>query len=107
MNELMELLFNGIIEILIMLDEIFCVNGLNGCSDKNDNLKFIVNILSEEVKLVLFLNVCVNVVKVKKQKEKLEMKRECKVVRIFGIIIGVYIVCWFLFFIIVFLNLFF
>lgn len=35
------------------------------------------------------------------------MKRECKVVRIFGIIIGVYIVCWFLFFIIVFLNLFF
>lgn len=39
-------------------------------------------------------------------KVKIEMKRERKVVCVLGIIIGVFIVCWFLFFLLVLILLF-
>lgn len=95
---------NGITETSIMIDETSCVNGLNGCSDKNDNSKLSANTSSEEVKLALLPNACVNAAKAKKQKEKLEMKRERKAARTLGIITGAYIVCWLPFFIIALLN---
>ncbi|XP_061179867.1 5-hydroxytryptamine receptor-like [Saccostrea echinata] len=95
---------NGMTETTIMLEEASCVNGMNGCSDKNDNSKMTSNTSAEEVKLALLPNACANAAKAKKQKEKLEMKRERKAARTLGIITGAYIVCWLPFFIIALLN---
>lgn len=95
---------NGTTETSIMLDETSCVNGINGVNDKNDNSKLTPNASAEEVKLALLPNACVNAAKAKKQKEKLEMKRERKAARTLGIITGAYIVCWLPFFIIALLS---
>ncbi|KAK3108104.1 hypothetical protein FSP39_001281 [Pinctada imbricata] len=89
-------LTNGHTEVIADAETSFITNG---CNDRNDNSKFSKNGDIDEVKVSILPKVNFDASKAKRQKEKLEMKRERKAARTLGIITGTFIVCWLPFFV--------